>query len=81
MNKLFYFFVVILFFTSYFKDKKKTKQALKKAWKSFENILPQFLSIIIFVGLILAIFDSDFISKNLAKHEKEEIYAQAKLIK
>jgi len=67
MNKLFYFFVVILLFTSYLKDKKKTKQALKKAWKSFENILPQFLSIIIFVGLILAVFDSDFISKILGK--------------
>ena len=26
---------------SFMKDKKKTKMALKKAWKSFENILPQ----------------------------------------
>jgi uncharacterized protein YoxC len=32
---------------SLFKDKNKTKMALKKAWKSFENILPQFLSILV----------------------------------
>lgn len=32
---------------SFFKDRKKTKMALKKAWKSFENILPQFLSVLL----------------------------------
>lgn len=37
------------------KDKKKTKKALIKAWKSFENILPQFLSILIIIGIVLAV--------------------------
>jgi uncharacterized membrane protein YraQ (UPF0718 family) len=40
---------------SFFKDRAKTKLALKKAWKSFENILPQFLSILILIGLALTI--------------------------
>lgn len=31
---------------SFIKSKKKTKMALKKAWKSFENILPQFLTVL-----------------------------------
>lgn len=48
---------------SYYKDKKRTKQALKKAWKSFENILPQFLGVIMLMGVVLAALDSEIISK------------------
>lgn len=47
---------------SFIKDKKKTKMALKKAWKSFENIMPQFLSVIIIIGLALAILSPETIS-------------------
>ncbi len=50
---------------SFLKDRVKTKTALKKAWKSFENILPQFLSIIIIIGLALAILSPDMITKLL----------------
>ena len=39
---------------SFIKDKKKTLLALKKAWKSFENILPQVLSILVIIGIMLA---------------------------
>jgi uncharacterized membrane protein YraQ (UPF0718 family) len=48
---------------SYSKDKQKTKKALKKAWKSFENILPQFLGVIMLVGILLAVFNAELISK------------------
>jgi len=34
-------------------DRQKTKKALMKAWKSFENILPQFLSVLVIIGLTL----------------------------
>jgi uncharacterized membrane protein YraQ (UPF0718 family) len=50
---------------SFFKDRKKTKQALVKAWKSFENILPQFLSILVIIGLALAILSPETITKML----------------
>ena len=50
---------------SFFKDRKKTIMALKKAWKSFENILPQFLSILIIIGLALAILSPETITKLL----------------
>lgn len=40
---------------SFYKDRGKTKAALKKAWRAFENILPQFLSILVVIGLALAI--------------------------
>lgn len=50
---------------SYTRDKKKTRMALKKAWKSFENILPQFLSILIIIGLSLAFLDTEAITRLL----------------
>ena len=54
---------IILLLISYIKDKDKTKQALKKAWKSFENIMPQFLGIIFIIGLTLAVLKPEVISK------------------
>lgn len=47
---------------SFVKDRKKTKMALKKAWKSFENILPQFLSILIIIAITLAVLNPETIS-------------------
>ncbi len=48
---------------SFFKDRGKTKAALKKAWKSFENMLPQFLAILIIIGLALSILSPEVISR------------------
>ena len=48
---------------SFLKDKKKTKMALKKAWKAFENILPQFLTVILIVGFALTVLSPETISK------------------
>lgn len=61
-NLLLYGIVIVLLLVSLSQDRKKTKVALKKAWKSFENILPQFLSIILLVGLLLAIINPQYIS-------------------
>ncbi|NCC83126.1 MAG: permease [Clostridia bacterium] len=47
---------------SFVKDRGKTKMALKKAWKSFENILPQFLAILIIIGLALSILSPETIT-------------------
>jgi uncharacterized membrane protein YraQ (UPF0718 family) len=47
---------------SFAKSRQNTKLALKKAWKSFENILPQFLSILIIIGIMLAILTPEQIS-------------------
>ena len=47
---------------SFRKDKEKTKKALGKAWKAFENILPQLLSILVIIGLALAILSPQTIS-------------------
>ena len=52
----------VLLLVSFYKDKKKTKMALKKAWKAFENIMPEFLVVILLVGLLLAIMNPEMIS-------------------
>ncbi|MDT8900327.1 permease [Anaeroselena agilis] len=40
---------------SYTKDRQKTKQSLKKAWKAFDTILPAFAVILLLIGIILAV--------------------------
>ena len=50
---------------SFFKDREKTKMALKKAWKAFENILPQFLAILVIIGLAFAVLTPEMITKLL----------------
>jgi uncharacterized membrane protein YraQ (UPF0718 family) len=54
---------ITLLLISYIKDKNKTKLALKKAWKSFENVMPQFLGIVFIIGLTLAVLKPEDISK------------------
>ncbi len=56
-----------LLLLSFIKDRKKTKMALKKAWKSFENIMPQFLSILIIIGIMLAVLSPSTISMLIGK--------------
>lgn len=63
MNTGLYAVTAVLLLYSYYKDKKKTKMALKKAWKAFENILPEFLVVILLVGVLLAVINPDVISK------------------
>lgn len=59
---IFYGLAIVLLILSFVKDKKKTKMALKKAWKAFENILPEFLVVILLVGFLLAILNPETIS-------------------
>jgi len=61
MNTILYAGTALLLILSFIKDKAKTKKALKKAWKSLENILPQFLVVILLVGVLLTVMDSEMI--------------------
>lgn len=58
-----YLVTTLLIIVSYKKDKEKTKKALLKGWKSIENILPQFLGIILVVGLTLAVLKPETIAQ------------------
>lgn len=48
---------------SHWRSPAKTKKALKKAWKSFENILPQFLTVLLLIGMMLSVLDQETISR------------------
>ena len=61
-NLILYGVMLLLLVLSFLKDVGKTKNALKKAWKSFYNILPEFLGVIMLVGLLLAVLNPDVIS-------------------
>ena len=63
MNAGLYAITLSLLLLSRIKDKKKTKMAIKKAWKAFENILPEFLVVILFVGILIAVINPEIISK------------------
>jgi len=62
LNAMLYVVTVVLLIISYKKNKNKTIIALKKAWKSLENILPQFLAILIIIGISLSILSPETIS-------------------
>lgn len=57
-----YVLAAALLALSFLRDRGRTKQALLKAWKSFENILPQFLAILILIGVMLAALNPETIS-------------------
>ena len=61
-TKILYGIAVAWLIFSFFKDRGKTKTALKKAWKSFENILPSVLTVLLLIGLILTILNAETIS-------------------
>lgn len=58
-----YIITIICLLFSYAKNKTKTKMALKKAWKAFENILPQLLSVLLIIGMMLSVLNEKTISQ------------------
>lgn len=55
MTLTLYSLATIALVISFIKSRDKTLLALKKAWKSVENILPQLLAILFVIGVALAI--------------------------
>lgn len=66
-NIVLYLITIIAIVISLIKDRRKTVKALKKAFKSFENILPQFMTVIIFVSLAIGFLNKEQISKLLGE--------------
>lgn len=62
MNTALYLVAGAALAISFVKSREKTRMSLMKAWKSFENILPQFLSVIILIGITLSILTPEQIS-------------------
>ena len=51
-----------LLLVSFLKDKNKTKKSIRIAWNSFIKLLPSAFSIMLFVGITLAVFDQKLIT-------------------
>lgn len=64
-TKILYGTAILGLLISFVKDKAKTKLVLKKAWRSFENILPSILAILLLIGFVLTFLDAQTISKLL----------------
>ncbi|HUW70130.1 MAG TPA: permease [bacterium] len=58
-----YIIVALALVVSIVKDRRKTVLALRKAWKAFEGILPQFLVVLVLIAMILAVLDTATISR------------------
>jgi len=64
-TEVLYTAAILWLILSFFKDRTKTVTALTKAWKSFENILPSVLTVLILIGFVLTLLDAENISKLL----------------
>lgn len=62
-NAILYGITLLLLIVSYWKDRTKTKRSLQKAWKSFENILPELLGILLLIGILLALLNVETVSR------------------
>lgn len=58
-----YVVVVILFALSFFKDRVKTKQAILKGLKALEGIMPQFITVLFLIAIMLAVFNAETIGR------------------
>jgi len=63
-----YFITGLLLLFSLIASRKKTLMALKKAWRSFERILPELIAIMLFVGLLIALLNPETISQLLGEN-------------
>ncbi len=52
----------ILLFVSWLKDRDKTKQSFRIAWKSFAKLLPTVLAMMLFVGISLSVISPGVIT-------------------
>lgn len=67
MTYTLYGLCIILIFISFLKDKNKTKKAIINDLKSFEKIMPQFLSIVIIISITLSVLNTEIISEIIGK--------------
>lgn len=60
-------FVLICFIASLLKDREKSAMGLKAALKTFIRILPSFLIVLLFIGLVLGFVSQEVISQFLGE--------------
>ncbi len=64
---LLYAFALAWFFFSLVRDRKKTEQALRQAWKSFLGILPPFAFLILLLSLVVVFLPQEAVARFLGE--------------
>lgn len=59
----FYGLAAVSLMVSFIKDRHKTLLSLKKAWKMFAGVLPQFVAVLLFAGVALAVLSPETIKR------------------
>jgi uncharacterized membrane protein YraQ (UPF0718 family) len=62
---LLYAVAAVLFAASLVKDRAKTKKALLKGLKSLEGIMPQFITVLVLIAIMLTVLNADTIGRYL----------------
>ncbi len=52
---------------SWIRDRSRTKETLRRAWKAFENILPQLFGVVVLVGIMLVVLSPATIGRFLGR--------------
>lgn len=60
-TQLLYVVTAVLMAVSFYKDQAKTILSLKKAWRMFRGVLPQFAAILLLVGVLLVLVETETI--------------------
>jgi uncharacterized membrane protein YraQ (UPF0718 family) len=60
---VFYALAAVALVASLVASRLRTAQALKKSWMAFAGILPQFVAVIVLVGMLMSVFDPETISR------------------
>lgn len=64
---IFYILALSWLFFSFFKDRRRTEQALRRAWRSFLSILPPFLVVLFTLALSIALLPEKTIATFLGE--------------
>ncbi|MGE5580055.1 MAG: permease [Bacillota bacterium] len=67
-NEAIWGLTLVLLCLSGIRDPKKARLALKEAWMSFENILPQFIGIIFLISIMLAFLTPNMITQVVGRN-------------
>ena len=64
---VFYVIAAVALGASLLASRTRTAQALKKSWLALAGILPQFIAVIVLVGMLMSVFDAQTISRVLGQ--------------
>ena len=75
----FYGLAAVSLMVSFVKDRHKTLLSLKKAWKLFAGVFPQFVAILLFAGVVLAVLSPETIKRVIGAYTGSNLPAARRI--